>query len=125
MPCPDCEAYRQRIEELEAELDFDPQEIAPLLVAKASDRYLRPQDAYVMALLYRSRRPVSYLRILDETPGMAGARGDELERSRATLRTWIHRIRATFGHEVVRNHWGWGYELTPSGRAVVERIISA
>jgi len=46
--------------------------------------------------------------------------------STQTLRVYIGRIRAEIGYDCVKNVWGYGYQLTETGRRVLsERQIHA
>jgi len=123
------ERLRARIADVEEELaawrgmsEVDA-ETHRLLAYNIRDAFEMPglQPAKLIATLYHSPRPISY-DVLDEL--MPSTIGDD-RKFRTLFNTLACYARRALGQDAIRTLRGWGYELTPAGRALVEAELAA
>ena len=133
MTCPHCAALRERIADLEADIE-EMRRDAGMSASEAdvgkltsyhrdSVGYMRPTTARVVAYLYSAKgRPIHYLALLEGIPAKDKAR-DPLDRTDNIVRIWISRARKCLGKDAIATVHGIGYRLTTEGAARVAAIL--
>jgi hypothetical protein len=82
--------------------------------------YLSPQQAALMATLYKARRTVTALALMELLPRADHAAELESNWSKVI----VHRVRFFLGKDVIETIHGVGYKITPYGVEVVQRALA-
>jgi hypothetical protein len=79
--------------------------------------------AKVALALYNCPRPLSVAMLAELVPARQERRGQE-RHDINYFAVEICYLRSAIGYPAVKTIWGWGYEMTPEGRATIKQALS-
>lgn len=131
--CRDCDALRERLEDLQDEVRELRRELGQITNEAEVDAIYRQLkvggmnrrgSAQVISILYGAKgKPVSRYSLLRAIPTRYG--GEPMDREAKIIDVWVSFARKTFGREYLQTVQGVGYRLTDAGMAKVSEILGA